>query len=181
MNNLSPVLNNMSRYFLKCQIPVQSTKFGPQISLGCHTNAQSSPPSSARDHHCDLIGPPHPVSNLRPFHFYIPDNESPIETQFRLKRQEVQQWNQEFWTEQNIKFVNERKEFMATHQKDGDSPLSADEMSVFYKAFLDKNWKTHLEYNLDWYRRNAQLILLHLRVKVAQLLRPHRAVREAQK
>lgn len=59
---------------------------------------------------------------------------------------------------------------MAANQpKTSEAPLSAEEMSVFYKAFLDKNWKTHLRYNFEWYKKNAELVLLHLRVKIFQL------------
>lgn len=54
---------------------------------------------------CDLIGPPDPISNLRPIRFFEPINEDPIEKKFRLKRQEVQKWNQDFWTSHNEKFI----------------------------------------------------------------------------
>lgn len=42
--------------------------------------------------------------------------------------------------------------------------LTADEMSEFYKKFLDENWKTHLQYNAVWYKKNFTLLLLALRV-----------------
>lgn len=59
---------------------------------------------------------------------------------------------------------------MAANQPEGsEMPLSAEEMSVFYKAFLDKNWTTHLRYNFEWYKKNAELVILHLRVKIFQL------------
>ncbi|XP_075226944.1 cytochrome c oxidase assembly factor 8 [Lycorma delicatula] len=124
----------------------------------------------------DLIGQPNPVSNLRTIKFHVPDNENEIERQFRLKREEVQKWNQEFWTKHNTNFVKERKEFIALHEKettvDGiKEPISADKLSVFYKRFLDNNWKTHLVYNYEWYKKNATLILLGLRVKVNRLKR----------
>jgi hypothetical protein len=44
--------------------------------------------------------------------------------------------------------------------------LTADEMSVFYKTFLDKNWKVHVQYNAEWYRKNIALVILALRVKI---------------
>ena len=37
-------------------------------------------------------------------------------------------------------------------------------MSIFYKQFLDKNWKNHLSYLLTWYKKNILVTVLHLRV-----------------
>ena len=50
-----------------------------------------------RKSHHDWIGPPDKYSNLRPIHFYIPENESPLEQKLRELRQETQEWNQQFW------------------------------------------------------------------------------------
>lgn len=39
-------------------------------------------------------------------------------------------------------------------------------MSEFYKKFLDDNWKIHLKYNFEWYKRNFELLFLTLRVNL---------------
>lgn len=52
----------------------------------------------------DWIGPPDKHSNLRPVHFHIPENESPLEQRLRELRQETQEWNQQFWANQNLTF-----------------------------------------------------------------------------
>jgi len=39
-------------------------------------------------------------------------------------------------------------------------------MSVFYKTFLDKNWKVHIRYNAEWYRKNIGLVIFALQVKI---------------
>lgn len=65
----------------------------------------------------------------------------------------------------------ERKEFISANQLDKEIALTAEEMSVFYKSFLDKNWRSHLTYNWEWYKRNALLVLLHLRVNLERLSR----------
>lgn len=54
----------------------------------------------------DYIGPPDKISNLRPVLRPQPKNETPIERQLRLKRIEVDEWNQQFWTIHNQKFVS---------------------------------------------------------------------------
>lgn len=47
-----------------------------------------------------------------------------------------------------------------------DRQLTADEMSDFYKKFLDQNWETHLNYNMEWYKRNFSLLYLAFRVNL---------------
>lgn len=42
-------------------------------------------------------------------------------------------------------------------------------MSLFYKTFLDKNWKTHLNYNISWYKKNFELLILAFKVKMYKL------------
>lgn len=69
----------------------------------------------------------------------------------------------------NIQWFQEREEFLKNNLSVGKQNLSADEMSVFYKAFLDKNWKLHVQYNVEWYKRNVTLLGLAVRVKFNRL------------
>ncbi|XP_019494755.1 PREDICTED: apoptogenic protein 1, mitochondrial [Hipposideros armiger] len=112
----------------------------------------------------DWIGPPDKYSNLRPVHFYIPEDESPSEQKLRELRQETQEWNQQFWANQNVTFRKEKEEFIHSRlQAKGLAPraesgqkatLNAEEMADFYKEFLSKNFQKHMYYNRDWYKRN---------------------------
>ncbi|XP_075970042.1 cytochrome c oxidase assembly factor 8 [Anticarsia gemmatalis] len=119
----------------------------------------------------DMVGPPDPVSNLRTVIFKEPPNESQLEKRYRQMRSEVQEWNHKFWAQHNSRFYQEREEYVKTHTPADKQNLSADEMSVFYKAFLDKNWKLHINYNMEWYKKNFALLSLAIRVKVRKLLR----------
>ncbi|XP_032128183.1 uncharacterized protein LOC116545868 [Sapajus apella] len=65
----------------------------------------------------DWIGPPDKHSNLRPVHFYIPEDESPLEQKLRKLRQETQEWNQQFWANQNLTFRKEKEEFIHSRLK----------------------------------------------------------------
>ncbi|XP_027632219.1 apoptogenic protein 1, mitochondrial isoform X3 [Tupaia chinensis] len=65
----------------------------------------------------DWIGPPDKYSNLRPVHFYIPENESALEQKLRELRQETQEWNQQFWAHQNLSFSKEKEEFIHSRLK----------------------------------------------------------------
>lgn len=53
----------------------------------------------------DYIGPADKLSNLRPILRHIRKDETPVERELRIKRTEVEQWNQEFWENHNQKFI----------------------------------------------------------------------------
>ncbi|XP_038602299.1 cytochrome c oxidase assembly factor 8 isoform X2 [Tachyglossus aculeatus] len=133
-------------------------------------------------HSCrDWIGPPDRYSNLRPVRFYVPEDESPLEQRLRKLRQETQEWNQRFWAGQNLAFRKEKEEFIYRRLKakglelrdeTGQKiTLSADEMADFYKEFLSKNFKKHLNYNRDWYRRNFTITFFMGKVAVERVWR----------
>lgn len=50
--------------------------------------------------------------------------------------------------------------------KTDDIVVTADEMSVFYKTFLDKHWYVHLNYNIEWYKKNGRLMLLAIQTNL---------------
>ncbi|KAM4723339.1 cytochrome c oxidase assembly factor 8 [Anableps anableps] len=122
----------------------------------------------------DWIGPPNPLSNLRPIVYRIRENESDLEKQLRKLRQETEDWNHEFWTKQNVSFSKEKDAFIISQLnakgltlrgEDGRRrSLSSEEMAIFYKNFLDRNRMRHADYNKEWYKRNFTITLLMARV-----------------
>ncbi|CAG5131405.1 unnamed protein product [Candidula unifasciata] len=123
----------------------------------------------------DAIGPPDSISNIRPIQFYVPPDETHTEKDFRLQRQEVLEWNKQFWTDHNSRFFQEKEEYVQAHQaKDSEGniqKLSPEEMSVFYKTFLNKNWHSHLNYNKEWYKKNVSLLWPAFKVLIIRLTR----------
>lgn len=127
----------------------------------------------------DWIGPPHPLSNLRPVVYRVPQDESELERQLRQLRQETEDWNHDFWTKQNISFSKEKEEFIIVQLKSQGLTLldnngrrrhlTSEEMAVFYKTFLDKNRTRHASYNREWYRRNFSITLLMARVALSNM------------
>ncbi|XP_011303338.1 apoptogenic protein 1, mitochondrial [Fopius arisanus] len=117
----------------------------------------------------DMIGPPDPVSNLRPIAFAESRNETKIEKQYREARESTHEWNHKFWSEHNARFISERKEFQNKLKAEGKESVTADEMSVFYKQFLDNNWKNHVNYNYSWYKRNVKILFLEIRVRLSKM------------
>ncbi|XP_076749013.1 cytochrome c oxidase assembly factor 8 [Xylocopa sonorina] len=116
----------------------------------------------------DLIGPPDPITNLRPIIFAIPKNESKLERKYRKAREDTQNWNHNFWTKHNISFIEERKQFQENLKSKGKTSITADDMSVFYKDFLDKNWHNHFNYNISWYKKNIRLLFLEMGVRISK-------------
>ncbi|NWI04728.1 APOP1 protein, partial [Tichodroma muraria] len=112
------------------------------------------PPAHSRS---DWIGPPDKHSNLRPVIFYVPPQESALERRLREARQEAQDSNQRFWARHNRAFRQEKEEFIYSRLKakglemrdesGQKATLNAEEMADFYKEFLSKNLKKHLQYN----------------------------------
>ncbi|KAJ1527509.1 hypothetical protein ONE63_007481 [Megalurothrips usitatus] len=148
-----------------------SARLSSNTAAASETSAKIPPHPSQIRH--DMIGPPNQLSNLRPVVFHKAENETPLEQQFRLERERVQRWNEEFWIKHNTAFVKEGNEFRTKKlgsSKDSDKKsLNAEEMSEFYKAFLDKNWKTHVSYNFEWYRKNFSLLILAFRVQLSKI------------
>ncbi|XP_030764253.1 APOPT family protein CG14806, mitochondrial [Sitophilus oryzae] len=117
----------------------------------------------------DIIGPPDSLSNLRPIIRKSLRNETVLQRHFRETANAIQIWNQEFWANHNTNFLKEKAAFVKKHRSDKNHQLNADEMSEFYKEFLDKNWERHVKYNFEWYSKNFTLLYLALKVSIEQL------------
>ncbi|XP_058903578.2 cytochrome c oxidase assembly factor 8-like [Kogia breviceps] len=101
----------------------------------------------------DWIGPPGKYSNLQPVHFYIPENESPLEQKLRELRQETQEQNQQFRANQHLTFLKEKEELIDSRleakglelraESSQKAALNAEEMADFYKEFSSKNFRKH--------------------------------------
>ncbi|KAL0103339.1 hypothetical protein PUN28_017549 [Cardiocondyla obscurior] len=116
----------------------------------------------------DIIGPPDPISNLRPIVFANSTKETYSEKRYRELRKEAQQWNQIFWSKHNTNFTEERKRFQQMLKEQGKE-ATADDMSVFYKKFLDKNWQSHFNYNIAWYKKNIKILFFGIAAKMSKL------------
>lgn len=113
-------------------------------------------------------GPPDKISNIRPVLRYKPANETKLQHELRQKRAEAHEWVSSFWTKHNESFAREKSDFVLRNRRAGEDSVNADKMSEFYKAFLDKNWKNHFNFNLQWYKMNFNLLVLAFRVNIEQ-------------
>ncbi|XP_074005428.1 cytochrome c oxidase assembly factor 8 isoform X1 [Numenius arquata] len=145
------------RLFLSSSFSSSSAGGGPSAERGERQESAGlgfSPPA----HSCnDWIGPPDKHSNLRPVIFYVPPEESPLERRLREARQEAQACDQRFWARHNRAFCQEKEEFIYSRLKakglemgaetGQKTTLNAEEMADFYKDFLSKNFRKHMQYN----------------------------------
>ncbi|XP_078134421.1 cytochrome c oxidase assembly factor 8 [Sander vitreus] len=136
-------------------------------------------PAASSTH--DWIGPPNPLSNLRPIVYHVPGNESELEKRLRHLRQETEDWNHDFWTKQNISYSKEKDAFIfaslkakgltVRDEQGRRRALNSEEMAVFYKSFLETNRLRHADYNKEWYRRNFTITLLMAQVALKNMWR----------
>ncbi|XP_023228287.1 apoptogenic protein 1, mitochondrial-like isoform X1 [Centruroides sculpturatus] len=120
------------------------------------------------------ISPPHPVSNLRLIHFFIPKNELTAVREYREKVEEVQIWNQQYWERHNSEYLKLKDEFTKDKLKEvrqiekDRQVLTASEMAIFYRKFLNDNHKKHMRYNREWYKKNVGLLWWAFRANLSK-------------
>jgi len=125
----------------------------------------------------DLIGPPDSVSNIRPLIIQTRSGETPLQRRYRELQLETAEFNHRFWTEHNNQFKQEKEAFVERYSKEkypletNKKNLSADEMSEFYKSFLDRKLADHSTYNLQWQIRNFKIVCLSIAVSLEKLFK----------
>ncbi|RUP45250.1 hypothetical protein BC936DRAFT_148425 [Jimgerdemannia flammicorona] len=113
----------------------------------------------------DMVSTPDPVSNLRAVKYFIPENESQEEREWRLMRERVDKFNSDFWTENNAKFIREKAAFEDEVTSRGEQ-VTPETLSVFYKDFLDKAYPRQMAYNRQWWRDNLAMLYPGLKASV---------------
>lgn len=159
--HLSPQCNNPSFLFQYAKSALKPAAVADKFTINYRPEPGTMPE--------DYVGPPDKQSNLRPVVRCVTPNETETARKLRLMQNDVESWNHNFWTKHNKRFYEERQAFTEANRKAADQALSADEMSVFYKEFLDKNWRLHFYYNLSWYIKNWSMLFLALRVELETL------------
>ena len=124
-----------------------------------------------------MVGPVSSDSNLRPIKIELSPNPSSLEEKLVKLRLDTQDFNEKFWTKHNQDFLQKRSEHVQkilklNYAKEGlqKSTISAGEMSEFYRSFLDSKWKDHIDYNLEWQRRNFTILFLAFKLKIQKFL-----------
>uniref|UniRef100_A0A0K0FFW4 Apoptogenic protein 1, mitochondrial (inferred by orthology to a human protein) n=1 Tax=Strongyloides venezuelensis TaxID=75913 RepID=A0A0K0FFW4_STRVS len=133
----------------------------------------SDNPRIRLDRRFDWVGPADRVSKIRPIKLRIVDNETELEKKYRLDREELNEWNSKFWENHNIAFEKQRDQFITARKKELGKlgNVTANDMSTFYKEFLNDEYAALSQYNKIWYKRNFQLLWPAFKVNIIRLCR----------
>lgn len=120
----------------------------------------------------DIYGPPHSISNIPHIKFAVADNETVKEKKYREFKEDLATWHQQFWLKHNENFNKSKKAYlnkMVNPNTIIDEKQHADDLSIFYKYFLDKNLRTHMNYQREWYKKVFKALWYGLQVDIERL------------
>lgn len=117
------------------------------------------------------VSKPQILSRLRYVNVIKRPDELEQERAYRERYNNLQEWNEKYWAENNEIFNQEKEKYI--REKFGpltsDQALSHDQLAPFYRDFLDKNRGRHVNYNKTWYIQIVTLLGESLKAKVARL------------
>lgn len=142
---------------------------------GQPVNACRAAAFSLQHREWDEIGAPDPTSNIRPLRFKsLPQDVMGLELQRLQKR--VWELNHNFWKRHNTEFQEQKEKFVADtlsqqRLQGGNTyvtKLTANELSLFYKQFLDDKFLEHMHYNKQWMKLQTLLTWTALKGQVSR-------------
>ncbi|KAJ7097881.1 hypothetical protein B0H15DRAFT_772649 [Mycena belliarum] len=132
---------------------------------------------------CDRVGPPHPISNMRPIiydddapastsrayhpyslHEFDPEPSSPYKLQWKLQRQQLDDFHHTFWLESNTRFEQGKQEALARLPPSASLLDKEHALSEFYHQWVIQEDRRTGEYTEEWRQRNKSSLLLAARV-----------------
>jgi len=136
----------------------------------------------------DYVGPPDPVSNIRPVlyddsgstsaklplrHPYaldeFRDESHSVEYQWKLQRQQLDAFNDAFWRDTNSRFEAAKAAAVSGLPPHATAEQREERLSEFYKNWVLQEATRQEEYNSEWRRRSLQEIKLAARVSYKKL------------
>ncbi|RDB21413.1 hypothetical protein Hypma_011645 [Hypsizygus marmoreus] len=140
---------------------------------------------------CNLIAPPDPVSHMRPIiysdapppappsfirhpysltEFYTsPKKRGDSELQFKLLRQSIDEFHQNFWFDSNTRFEAAKQAVLAGLPPSATPADKENALSQFYKHWYMQESAHTGEYTTEWRRRNITLLKLAARVEYEKI------------
>ncbi|THH17814.1 hypothetical protein EW146_g3081 [Bondarzewia mesenterica] len=127
------------------------------------------------------IGPPDPISNLRPILYDDPPPTTPPaeprhpyslsefrgdvrEYQWKLQRQQLDEYNHAFWTDSNARFESAKAAVLSSLPPSCTLAQHDLALSDFYKHWVQQESKRQEEYTREWRLRSFEEIKLALRI-----------------
>ncbi|KAJ7774889.1 hypothetical protein B0H16DRAFT_1659979 [Mycena metata] len=130
----------------------------------------------------DRVGPPHPISNMRPIiydeetpasksrfhpyslHEFDPRPTSPYHLQWKLQRQQLDEFHHAFWLESNTRFERGKDDALSRLPPTA-TPLDKERaLSEFYRHWVAQEERCTGAYTEEWRQRNMASLLLAFRV-----------------
>uniref|UniRef100_A0A1I7WJG0 General transcription factor IIF subunit 2 n=1 Tax=Heterorhabditis bacteriophora TaxID=37862 RepID=A0A1I7WJG0_HETBA len=101
------------------------------------------------------------------------DNETELERNYREAREKLNEWNSNFWAEHNQDFEIKKAKFIEKKKSELGriDSVSAEDMSEFYRDFLNTRHTVLMTYNKEWYQRNLALIWPAIKVNLIRFMR----------
>ncbi|KAJ6547585.1 hypothetical protein B0H19DRAFT_1266497 [Mycena capillaripes] len=133
---------------------------------------------------CDRVGPPHPISNMRPMiydddapvstsrarhhpyslHEFDPEPTSPYKLQWKLQRQQLDEFHHAFWLESNTRFERGKAETLSRLPATATALDKERALSEFYGQWLVQEEQRTGAYTEEWRQRNMASLILAARV-----------------
>ncbi|KAF7294904.1 hypothetical protein MIND_01028400 [Mycena indigotica] len=151
------------------------------------------PPSRCLHRSCrvlaDRVGPPHPISNMRPvvydddeptsaprayhpysLHEFDPTpNTSPHKLHWKLLRQQNDQFHHEFWIESNTRFERGKIAALAALPSTATALDKERALSAFYKQWVTQEEPRITRYTEEWRQRNSAALSVAFRAEYQKL------------
>lgn len=79
------------------------------------------------------------------------------------------QYNHDFWTKHNTQFKIQKEKFSRISLEGGSGKLTAQELSAFYKTFLDDKHNDYINYSRGWLKLQSRLTWSLLKLNLNQM------------
>lgn len=118
-----------------------------------------------------IVSKPQLLSRLRYVEVIKRQDETRDERAYRLHYEELQKWNNHYWAENNELFNKSKADYIKRNfgNIDEQEALSHDQLSDFYRDFLEENRDRHVEYNRIWYGNHLSLLSNSINAKLSRL------------
>ena len=107
--------------------------------------------------------------------FHVKEKDSNIkecqEREYWSALSSTQKWHHEFWSRNNAQFAADKAQFIQDFKVAQSRAPSSEDLSLFYKTYLNQHHQRHLDYYRQWWLRNLHLLPLGLTAELLSLAR----------
>ncbi|KAI8812899.1 hypothetical protein BJ742DRAFT_792195 [Cladochytrium replicatum] len=114
-----------------------------------------------------LVATPHPVSNIRVVKIVSDPGETKAERDWRMQWERSQLWHHQYWEANNLEFQSQKTEFEQNVQTLFGRLPSDEELSQFYREYLEATRARHAEYNGQLWKQNFANLLPALKAEIS--------------